>query len=456
MMLQAILLIGVEKVWMIFPRLSQKLERFYKSVVEEALLGKDPDVAEDFTGGATDSNKVIRERQREEICGALRGSSLFYQMYVFKNVLEIILALVFLLIDWMWGLQTDDDVGTCDIPMGDKGFVHMQCRQKRFSFYIWMLTTFIVLLGLHALVSTISLVWSIKIMRLRRISSIIDSLKKSKHIEGLVESKGQDFLFLFDLVAHSCGQPATLRVLSYTAPTFAELCQPKLQPIIMTENSIRVVWTPSPLQSIKTTKQIMIQKYVVTIFPSSNSNMITVLAGDAEHEVEFSDLTGGKREYVVTISAIIGDAKMKGVSRKTFLPPFPPQNLVCVPVEDKTEGAGIKIRWSRPKGEFDKYILKVAEFEAGKSRLSINPVEEKPFMNGRFSFLPSYFPHTQTITKGHHGSFKISKRTREPDEVWLGGDVLEYVKSNLKPGCRYQLELRSMTGEYFTRKLLLL
>ena len=38
----------------------------FARVVEEALLGKDPDVAEDFTGGATDSNKVIRERQREE------------------------------------------------------------------------------------------------------------------------------------------------------------------------------------------------------------------------------------------------------------------------------------------------------------------------------------------------------------------------------------------------------
>ena len=39
--------------------LSQKLERFYKSVVEEALLGKDPDVAEDFTG----KNKIANMPQ---------------------------------------------------------------------------------------------------------------------------------------------------------------------------------------------------------------------------------------------------------------------------------------------------------------------------------------------------------------------------------------------------------
>ena len=120
---------------MVFPRLSQKLERFYKSVVEEALLGKDPDVAEDFTGGATDSNKVIRERQREEICGALKGSNIFYQMYVLKNVIEFILANVFITLDWMWGLQSHDDVGECVIPMGDKGTVDLQCRQKRYGLY---------------------------------------------------------------------------------------------------------------------------------------------------------------------------------------------------------------------------------------------------------------------------------------------------------------------------------
>ena len=48
---QILALILVEKVALLFfPRMNQKLERFYKAVVEEALLGKDPDVAEDFHG----------------------------------------------------------------------------------------------------------------------------------------------------------------------------------------------------------------------------------------------------------------------------------------------------------------------------------------------------------------------------------------------------------------------
>ena len=237
MMLQAILLIAIEKIWIVFPRLSQKLERFYKSVVEEALLGKDPDVAEDFTGGALDKEKVVRERQREEICGALRGSSLFYYLYVIKNALEIIFAILFIIFNSVWGLQSDDDVGHCDITMG-QSVVTMQCRQKRFDFYITILWAFIILLSIHTLTSVCSLIWSIEFFGLRRITSIINSLKKED--KGLIESRGSDFLFLFDLVAHSCGQPSTLRVLSYTAPTFAELCQPTLKKESFTENSLEL------------------------------------------------------------------------------------------------------------------------------------------------------------------------------------------------------------------------
>ena len=37
------------------------------------------------------------------------------------------------------------------------------------------------------------------------------------------------------------------------------------------------------------------------------------------HEEEFLDLAGGKKEYVVTLSAIIEDAKMKGLKILTYL-----------------------------------------------------------------------------------------------------------------------------------------
>jgi hypothetical protein len=67
----------------------------------------------------------------------------------------------------------------------------------------------------------------------------------------LVKREGEDFLFLFDLIAHTCGLPATLRVLSYTAPKFERLCQPLVNPekdLELTETTLRVAWSPAPLQ----------------------------------------------------------------------------------------------------------------------------------------------------------------------------------------------------------------
>jgi hypothetical protein len=69
--------------------------------------------------------------------------------------------------------------------------------------------------------------------------------------DDLVKREGEDFLFLFDLIAHTCGLPATLRVLSYTAPKFERLCQPVVMPerdLVLTETSLGVSWSPAPLE----------------------------------------------------------------------------------------------------------------------------------------------------------------------------------------------------------------
>ena len=448
LMIQVIFLIATEKIWIIFPRLSQKLERFYKNVVEEAVLGKDPDVAEDFAGGKISIDKVVRERQREEICGALRGSNLFYNLYIAKNLAEIGLAAAFLTVDTYWGMTLEDDVGFCDIPVKNTGWVEMQCRQKRFGFYRSILIGFMVLLVAHILTSLISLVWSIKLTKLRRITSIVSGLREmNKEGGGVVESRGEDFLFLFDLVAHSCGQPATLRVLSYTAPTFYELCKPELQDVVMTESSIKLSWKPCKLQNIRVSKQLEVQKYVITIYPTDKHRTYEVAANLDYHEYKFNDLAGGKSEYIVTISAIIGDAKMKGVTTTRHLPPFPPQNLSCKELEnvDGSASTRIKVSWDRPKGEFTKYILKVV----CPSDRKISPDS----VDGRTPKLPSYHPGRQQTTgrfqttRVHsQSSFSMKKREKEPGEVWLTAEETKYEWGNLRPGENYQLQLSTMTG----------
>ena len=101
---------------------------------------------------------------------------------------------------------------------------------------------------------------------------IITTCRRMEKGTQLLESKGEDFLFLFDLVAHTCGQPATLRVLSFTAPTFANLCQPELETVTMTETSIKITWKRAPLQSLTGIRQLELQRYVATIFPPSSTS----------------------------------------------------------------------------------------------------------------------------------------------------------------------------------------
>ena len=85
LILQAITLIGVEKIGLLYPRLN--LERFYKSVVKEPLLGKDPSVAEYFSAGQFSIDKILRERQIQEICGALPGN--LYNIEISKTLEKV-------------------------------------------------------------------------------------------------------------------------------------------------------------------------------------------------------------------------------------------------------------------------------------------------------------------------------------------------------------------------------
>jgi hypothetical protein len=45
------------------------------------------------------------------------------------------------------------------------------------------------------------------------------------------KEKGQDFIFIFDLLAHTSGVESTLRVLSHADENFRRICQPRIQPL---------------------------------------------------------------------------------------------------------------------------------------------------------------------------------------------------------------------------------
>ncbi len=62
---------------------------------------------------------------------------------------------------------------------------------------------------------------------------------------------GEDFLFLFDLLAHTCGLESTLRVLTHSDETFYELCRPKFDPgdsLELEEDKLKVSWRPADIE----------------------------------------------------------------------------------------------------------------------------------------------------------------------------------------------------------------
>ena len=64
----------------------------------------------------------------------------------------------------------------------------------------------------------------------------------------LKDASGEDFLFLFDLLAHSCGLESTLRVLTHSDETFYEICKPNIDEfdkLELEEDKLKIKWGPS-------------------------------------------------------------------------------------------------------------------------------------------------------------------------------------------------------------------
>ena len=64
--------------------------------------------------------------------------------------------------------------------------------------------------------------------------------------------------------------------------------------------------------------KLEVVEYIATIVPGYDWKSLS----ENSREAEFKNLEGGTTQYTITVSAIIGKAKMKGVTIKAYLPPF--------------------------------------------------------------------------------------------------------------------------------------
>ena len=482
LLLQTLLLVIVEKFSFKIPRIAQKVERFYKNIVEESLFGKDPNVTEDMTDPKTSTEAISRQRQRNEICISLKRGSMIHHVYLAKNFAEVILVCVFLPLNLSYAIDAEQSSGghNCTIAIHavpemafDRGEVIFQCRAKKLTFFVTLLFIQSLLLLMHGLLSVGAIIWCFKFRAVSNLLKKIEAMRSAWETDLTnQDGGGMDFLFLFDLLAHNCGLEATLRVLTHSDDNFHEICRPNVPKIVVREeDKLKISWRPADIEKWmrdegrvvpRGQKPINLESYEVTIFPTETSKNTATLPAkktgyehgdDAEdYSTWFYDLEGGKTEYVITIACVIGKSRMKGEKVVTNLVPYGPER----PKNGILEKAGanqLDLFWDPPKGEFTKYTLSIdklvfAAKERGESKSSsAMPLPRNQSSTPHFSTLISY----ETLVSDEFGSaLNIAAPPRRIEN--LSSKLTRYTVMGLDPGESYSVELGTKTGNVYTRQ----
>jgi len=378
---QAMILIYLEKFIFYFPRISSRMEKFYKIVLVKAMEGEDPDLIEDFSPMQAGVLKtVISRRQKEEICASLKKSSLLFYVYIIQNVLQTLLALVFVACNAFYANHLygrGSDHGTCELEMDDETSDHLfdtieihtrtailQCQQKRLDFFVMLIIMNCVCLSLFVICALVALFWiALPAMgRGGRVSSIFRRLQHEN--KDLINFEGRDFLLLFDLLSQTQGLPSSLRILSHCSPIFADICEPELDPeidLVKTEHSLRIMWRRSKLQKFTQDENVnFVTKYKVSVASSDTNEFpdgileeeILVKGGNDAMNVTFFELNGENASYSVTVAPVINSSRLKGKRFKTKLLPSPPKNLslTTTNLNDSTGLMDLCAAWTSPEG----------------------------------------------------------------------------------------------------------
>ena len=344
MLLETLLLIIVEKFTLKIPRIAQRMERFYTNIVHEPLFGKDPDVAEDMTDPKTSTEATSRLRQRNEICVSLKRSSIIYQCYLAKNCVEVLLiSCIYLPLNLVFILNNEEkSQPQCHISIREvsgvvdsPGVAYFQCHAKKAGFFQLAMGIQIALVLIHGLCSVGSIVWCLyfrnitKLLKhIKTVMSKEDQTEKDEKSENDViwmrtckkekedifqendeALKGKDFLFLFDLLAHSCGIEITLRVLTHSDDQFHKIFRPNLvkgSELIIEEDKLKVKWHPSLAEELLNPKNapsfrnriFNIDAYEATIFPAEKVEKTQRIPAKMKEQKQINDAEAAKQSLL--------------------------------------------------------------------------------------------------------------------------------------------------------------
>merc|ERR1712096_167678 len=224
-----------------------------------------------------------------------------------------------------------------------------------------------VFLCIFILCALISLLW-IALPAMGRSGRISNIFRRSQlENKDLTNFEGRDFLLLFDLLSHTQGLPASLRILSHCSPIFAEICEPDLNQdidLVKMEHSLKIIWRKSRLQKFTQDENgDLVTMYKVSLISSDKEEFTDGILEEeilpkAENDamtVTFVELNGENTFYMLTVTPVIDSSRLKGKSFKTKLLPSPPRNL-SVNTDNQDASSGLmklSATWSSPEGFHD-------------------------------------------------------------------------------------------------------
>ncbi|XP_023334449.1 uncharacterized protein LOC111705966 isoform X2 [Eurytemora carolleeae] len=462
--IETLLMIMVEKMFLKMPRVAGRIERFYNNIVEESLFGKDPDVAEDVSDDKANTEAISRKRRRNEVCMSLKTSNVISQSYVLKNIMEICMLAIIIPFNIYFTIEAEVNLNpnVCKLEilhLPDLGFangsVYFQCMGKKIQFFLTIILVQVAFQTAVIFTSLGSLIWC---LFGRSISRMLNKIQQDVNFKDIEPVIGSDFIFLMDLLAHSSGLESTLRVLTHSDETFRRICLPRLtfdaDHIMAEETSLTITWSAAKIEEWlveHSHRGIMVDCYDVTIFPAESiKNTVSkkaklkkarqeLLDIDNNYTACFTDLEGGRTEYIVTIACVIGRSRMKGERIVTNLLPFgpvKPRNGMC----KSTETHEVEISWETPKGDFTKYVL------------IVDPILDAAKPDGREGKLQSSSGIRFNDRESVDMDLNPSLMPNGLQEIEISSKATCFSLTNLSPGEAYKIELKTKTGDKVTRK----
>jgi len=242
LLLIALGLVFIERVFSKAFHAGTKLEKFYSFLVRENVLG---DVKETVTEGASAACQITNAdggREAIELKQSFNYDNNYYVSYVIRTVLEIIFSLVLLIYSCIDGVSilTHADTIVCDVH----GYF-FECSGQPAQFYAYILYITIILTCFYILCNIYNLIW-VLFPQLGKLSHLMTAYRRHMRArEGENKSdkellgdlydiyyNNKDLKLLLDLLATSSGVAPAISVMTLFDKGFREAIRPKIKHII--------------------------------------------------------------------------------------------------------------------------------------------------------------------------------------------------------------------------------